>query len=119
MDLNLTTDELSFRDELRAWLVSNVPKDWNEWREKPIEESFPYLRSWQQKLHDGRWAAVSWPREYGGCNDPALRQAPFLAETARPPGPPTVASLGLGLMGPASTDRGTGAHTKRNIPARV
>ena len=33
MDLNLTTEELSFRDELRAWLVSNVPKDWNEWRE--------------------------------------------------------------------------------------
>jgi len=32
MDLNLTTEELSFRDELRAWLVSNVPKDWNEWR---------------------------------------------------------------------------------------
>jgi len=36
MDLNLTTEELSFRDELRAWLVSNVPKDWNEWRESPL-----------------------------------------------------------------------------------
>jgi len=42
MDLNLTTEELSFRDELRVWLVSQCPKDWNEWREKPIEESFPY-----------------------------------------------------------------------------
>ena len=31
MDLNLTTEELTFRDELRAWLVFNVPKDWNEW----------------------------------------------------------------------------------------
>ena len=66
MDLNLTAEESTFRDELRAWLAANVPKDWDEWREKPIEESFPYLRAWQRKLHEGRWAAVSWPKEYGG-----------------------------------------------------
>jgi hypothetical protein len=54
MDLKLTTEELAFRDELRAWLVANVPTDWSEWREKPMEESFPYLRSWQRKLQEGR-----------------------------------------------------------------
>ena len=66
MDLNLTREESTFRDEFRAWLVANVPKDWNSWREKPLEESFPYLRTWQRKLHEGGWAAVSWPKEYGG-----------------------------------------------------
>ena len=66
MDLNLTEDELAFRDEFRAWLAANFPKDWREWREKPMEESFPYLRAWQRKLHEGGWAAVSWPKEYGG-----------------------------------------------------
>ena len=40
MDLNLTAEELAFRDELRPWLAANVPKDWDEWREKPMEESF-------------------------------------------------------------------------------
>jgi hypothetical protein len=54
MDLNLTAQELAFRDELRVWLDSNLPSDWEEWREKPMEESFPYLRAWQQKLQDGR-----------------------------------------------------------------
>ena len=78
MDLNLTTEELAFRDELRAWLASNVPKDWNEWREKPMEESFPYLRAWQRKLHEGRWAAVSWPKEYGGPRRHADAASPFL-----------------------------------------
>lgn len=34
MDLNLTPEERAFRDELRAWLQVNVPKDWSEWREK-------------------------------------------------------------------------------------
>ena len=66
MDLNLTAAEKQFRDELRAWLEANVPKDWNEWREKPLEESFSYLRAWQRKLYEGGWAAVSWPKEYGG-----------------------------------------------------
>src|SRR6266576_379199 len=58
MDLNLTPEDLAFRDEFRAWLQANVPKDRAEWREKPLEESFPYLRAWQRKLHEGGWAAV-------------------------------------------------------------
>ena len=66
MDLKLSLEEQQFRDELREWLGANVPRDWNEWREKPIEESFPFLRAWQRKLQEGRWAAVSWPKEYGG-----------------------------------------------------
>src|SRR5229473_305764 len=116
MDLNLTTEELSFRDELRAWLVSNVPKDWNEWREKPIEESFPYLRAWQQKLHDGRWAAVSWPREYGGRSATLMQQALFWEEMARVEAPPMANSLGLGLIGPTIIACGTEAQKKRYIP---
>ena len=66
MDLNLTPEETKFRDELRAWLEANVPKDWGEWREKPLEESFPYLRAWQRKLYEGGWLGITWPREYGG-----------------------------------------------------
>src|SRR3989440_3030445 len=116
MDLNLTTEELSFRDELRAWLVSNVPKDWNGRREKPIEESFPYLRAWQQKLHDGRWAAVSWPREYGGRSATLMQQALFWEEMARVEAPPMANSLGLGLIGPTIIACGTEAQKKRYIP---
>ena len=77
MDLNLSAEELAFRDELRAWLASHVPKDWEQWREKPMEESFPYLRAWQQKLQEGRWAAVSWPKEYGGRGATLMQQAIF------------------------------------------
>jgi len=32
MDLNLTTEERQFRDELRAWLAANVPRDWERHR---------------------------------------------------------------------------------------
>ena len=28
MDLNLAPDEKAFRDEFRAWLAANLPRDW-------------------------------------------------------------------------------------------
>src|ERR1700730_1657333 len=116
MDLKLTPEESSFRAELRAWLAKNAPKDWAEWREKPLEESFPYLRSWQRKLHDGGWAAVSWPKEYGGRSASLMQQAIFWEEMARVDAPPTANTLGLGIIGPTIIAHGTEAQKKRYIP---
>jgi alkylation response protein AidB-like acyl-CoA dehydrogenase len=116
MDLNLTREELAFRDEFRAWLVANVPKDWSSWREKPLEQSFPYLRAWQRKLHEGRWAAVSWPKEYGGRSASLMQQAIFWEEMARVEAPPMANALGLGLIGPTIIAYGTEAQKKRFIP---
>jgi alkylation response protein AidB-like acyl-CoA dehydrogenase len=116
MDLNLSPEELQFRDELREWLRVNVPRDWSEWREKPMEESFPYLRAWQRKLHEGRWAAVSWPKEYGGRSATLTQQAIFWEEMARVEAPPMANSLGLGLIGPTIIAYGTEAQKKRFIP---
>ena len=116
MDLNLTAEELQFRDELRAWLAANLPKDWSDWREKPIEVSFPYLRAWQRKLHEGGWAAVSWPKEYGGRSASLMQQAIFWEEMARVDAPPTANTLGLGIIGPTIISHGTEAQKKRYIP---
>jgi alkylation response protein AidB-like acyl-CoA dehydrogenase len=116
MDLNLTAEESQFRDELRAWLAQNIPKDWNEWREKPIEVSFPYLRAWQRKLHEAGWAAVSWPKEYGGRSASLMQQAIFWEEMARVEAPPTANTLGLGIIGPTIIAHGTEAQKKRYIP---
>jgi alkylation response protein AidB-like acyl-CoA dehydrogenase len=116
MDLNLTAEEVAFRDEFRAWLQANLPKDWAEWREKPLEESFAYLRAWQRKLHDGGWAAVSWPKEYGGRGATLMQQAIFWEEMARVEAPPMANALGLGLIGPTIIAYGTGAQKTRFIP---
>ncbi len=116
MDLNLNAEEKQFRDELRAWLGTNVPKDWAEWREKPLEESFPYLREWQRKLHEGRWAAVSWPKEYGGRSATLMQQAIFWEEMARAQAPSMANALGLGLIGPTIIAYGTEAQKQRFIP---
>jgi alkylation response protein AidB-like acyl-CoA dehydrogenase len=116
MDLNLTAEETRLRDELRAWLAANMPKDWSDWREKPLEVSFPYLRAWQRKLQDGGWAAVSWPKEYGGRSASLMEQAIFWEEMTRADAPPMANSLGLGLIGPTIIAHGTEAQKKRFIP---
>jgi alkylation response protein AidB-like acyl-CoA dehydrogenase len=116
MDLNLTAEELAFQNELRAWLEANVPKDSNQWREKPLEESFPYLRAWQRKLYEARWAAVSWPKEYGGRSATLMQQAIFWQEMARVNAPPMANALGLGLIGPTIIAYGSEAQKKRYIP---
>jgi alkylation response protein AidB-like acyl-CoA dehydrogenase len=116
LDLNLSAAERQFRDELRAWLEANSPKDWDQWREKPLEESFPYLRAWQRKLYEGGWAAVSWPKEYGGRSASLMQQAIFWEEMARVEAPPMANSLGLGLIGPTIIAYGTEAQRERYIP---
>ena len=116
MDLNLTAEEKQFRNELRSWLEANVPKDWSEWREKPIEESFTYLKAWQRKLYEGGWAAVSWPKEYGGRGASLMQQSIFWEEMSRVEAPPMANSLGLGLIGPTIIAYGTDAQKKRYIP---
>ena len=115
MDLNLSTEEREFRDEFRAWLQANVPKDWPEWREKPLEDSFPYLRAWQRKLYEGGWAAVSWPKEYGGRSATLMQQAIFWEEMARLEAPPMANALGLGLIGPTIIAYGTDAQKSRFV----
>jgi alkylation response protein AidB-like acyl-CoA dehydrogenase len=116
MDLHLSAQERQFRDELRAWLATNVPNDLADWRNKPIEEAFPYLRAWQRKLDGGGWAAVSWPKEYGGRSATLMEQAIFWEEMARAQAPSMANVLGLGLIGPTIIAQGTDAQKRRFIP---
>jgi len=116
MDLKLTAEELAFRNEVRAWLEANIPTDWSEWREKPLDESFPYLRTWQRKLYEGGWAAVSWPTEYGGRGATLMQQSIFWEEMARVNAPPMANALGLGLIGPTIIAYGTNSQKERHIP---
>ena len=105
MDLNLSPSELKFRDELRAWLAANVPKDWDSRRGEPakaqsMEERFEFLKKWQRKLFEAGWAGVSWPREYGGRGASLMEQVIFWQEMAQAGTPPLANVLGLGLIGP-------------------
>jgi alkylation response protein AidB-like acyl-CoA dehydrogenase len=116
MDLNLSPEELAFRDELRAWLAANVPTDWEERREESLEQRFDYLKRWQRKLYDAGWAGISWPKEYGGRGASLMQQVIFWQEMALAAAPPLANVLGLGLIGPTIIAFGTDAQKKRFLP---
>src|SRR5262249_60727400 len=102
MDLSLTPEQQQFRDELRAWLQANAPSPWSG--SKAEEEKGPYfefLRKWQRKVSEGGWAAISWPKEYGGVDAKLIEMAVLQGGWARADAPPLIHSLGLYLIGPA------------------
>jgi alkylation response protein AidB-like acyl-CoA dehydrogenase len=117
MDLNLTPQELRFRDEVRAWFSENVPKDWVKRRDE--EESmlgrFEYLRAWQRKLYDAGWAGISWPKDFGGRGAPVMEQVIFIEEMARAEAPPMANVIALGLIGPTIIAFGAPEHKKRYL----
>ncbi len=117
MDLNLTPQELRFRNEARAWFAGNVPKDWVKRRDE--EESmlgrFEYLRAWQRKLFDAGWAGISWPKDFGGRGAPVMEQVIFIEEMARAEAPPMANVIALGLIGPTIIAFGTPEQKKRYL----
>jgi alkylation response protein AidB-like acyl-CoA dehydrogenase len=113
MDLNLSPEEIQFRDELRHWLAANAPKDWDERREESMESRFEYLQRWQLKLYEGGWAGISWPKEYGGRGASLMEQVIFWQEMAQAQAPPLANVLGLGIIGPTIIAFGTEAQKKR------
>jgi alkylation response protein AidB-like acyl-CoA dehydrogenase len=113
MDLNLTPQELRFRDELRAWLRANVPPEWDERRNEPSEKRFEFLKAWQRHLYEAGWAGISWPKQYGGRGASLIEQVIFWEEMARAGAPPMANVLGIGLVGPTLIAFGTEAQKKR------
>jgi alkylation response protein AidB-like acyl-CoA dehydrogenase len=113
MDLNLSPEEIQFRDELRRWLAVNAPKDWDERREESMESRFEYLKRWQRKLYEGGWAGISWPKEFGGRGASLMEQVIFWQEMAQAQAPPLANVLGLGIIGPTIIAFGTEAQKKR------
>jgi alkylation response protein AidB-like acyl-CoA dehydrogenase len=115
VDLNLTPQELEFRDEVRAWFAANVPKDWVQRRnaEESMQARFDYLREWQRVLFDAGWAGVSWPKQYGGRGASLMEQVIFIEEMARAEAPPMANVLGLGLIGPTIIAYGSDAQKQR------
>ena len=115
MDLNLTSEELLFRDELRAWLSAHAPKDWEHRRDESMEAHFDFLKGWQRTLCDGGWAGISWPKECGGRGASLMQSVIFWQEMALAGAPPMANVLGLGLVGPTLIAFGTDAQKARYL----
>ncbi len=112
MDLTFNQDEAAFRDELRTWLAENPPGA------PPDEEGgrFKWALDWQRRLHEGGWAGVHWPVEYGGRGATLTQSAIFFEELGKARAPLPANTLGLLLGGPTLMVWGTPEQKERFLP---
>jgi alkylation response protein AidB-like acyl-CoA dehydrogenase len=112
MDLTFNERELAFRDELRGWLAEHqLPPE----PETDDDEHYAWRRDFQRALAQGGWAAVHWPREYGGRGATLTESAIFFEELARAGMPLPANLLGLLLAGPTIMTWGTPEQKERYL----
>jgi alkylation response protein AidB-like acyl-CoA dehydrogenase len=114
VDLTLTPGETAFRDELRSWLATHVPRGWDtDLLQASMEEKFAFLRQWQKTVFQGGWVGIEWPQAYGGRGATLMEQAIFTEEMARAGAPPLANTLGLALVGPTIIHHGSDVQKRR------
>lgn len=109
VDFSYPADVERFRIELRDWLSENLTDELVAAR-RPTgrdDAAFEMLRTWNATMADAGWAAVSWPREYGGRGATVLEQLVYTEETTRARAPVPLNVIGLNNIAPAIMQYGT------------
>jgi len=105
MNINFTNEQNTFRDEVRAWLESNVPQ--TPLLSLDTKEGFEQHREWERTLNQGNWSMVTWPQEYGGRGLDLIQWLIFEEEYYRAEAPTRVNQNGVFLLGPTLMEFGT------------
>src|SRR5690606_10318888 len=71
---------------------------------------------WERDLYEGRWAAVSWPEEYGGRNASLWEWLIFEEEYYRAGAPPRITQNGIFLLAPTVFEFGTPEQQAHILP---
>ncbi|MDZ7791665.1 MAG: acyl-CoA dehydrogenase family protein [Xanthomonadales bacterium] len=111
MDLTWEPGHERFRTEARSWLERNV----RQWREMcggtppsgDTREGFDRHLVWERMLHEARYAAVSWPREFGGRDASLWEWLIFEHEYYAAGAPPRITQNGIFLLAPTVFEYGT------------
>ena len=118
MDLSLSADERAFQDEVRAFLDEALTP---ELRAAGPPRHQRVLRAGVQPalaaeaLHAKGWVAPSWPTQYGGAGWSEMQRYIFAAECARA-GAPSLAPMGLRMVGPCLMGYGTAEQKAFYLP---
>ena len=118
MDFSYPADVERFRAELRAWLSANLTDELIAARRPSGHNDvvFEKLRTWNRTMADAGWAAVSWPREYGGRGATVLEQLVYTEETTRARAPLPLNVIGMNNIAPAIMQYGTESQKTTLLP---
>lgn len=123
MKLSFSAEDELFRKEIAAWLKDNLVGEFEalKFRGGPGDEHmFPQERQkWEQKLAEGGWTCVGWPKEHGGRGCSIEQQVIYFEEYARSGAPGRVGHIGEGLAGPTIIAFGSDEQKAKYLPGIV
>ncbi|GLK64455.1 acyl-CoA dehydrogenase family protein [Paracoccus kondratievae] len=117
MDLEFTGQERAFREEVRSFLQTELPRDISEKVAAGKELGREDILRWQAILHAKGWVAATWPKEYGGPGWSAVERHIFSEECALHSAP-RLPAFGLNMLGPVLIRFGN-EQQKRDILPRI
>jgi alkylation response protein AidB-like acyl-CoA dehydrogenase len=115
MDLSFTPEQETFRREVRAWIAQAMPPHIAKKAKEHAHFEPEEQREWHRILYKKGWAALNWPKEYGGAGiDPTRRF--ILQEELVMAGSPELSPFGLRMVGPLIVQYGTDPQKERFLP---
>jgi alkylation response protein AidB-like acyl-CoA dehydrogenase len=121
MDFAYGDEDEAFRAELTAWLDANLG-DFVDQGEIGLEHSdltsrtMARRQAWQRRLHEGRWAAINWPIEWGGREATTMQNVIYSEVMAHSKAPGIYNPNGIWQIGPMITRWGTDEQKQRWLP---
>src|SRR6185503_4296596 len=108
-----TSEEETFRSELRTWLAANVPAE-----PVPDDEDARrvFQRAWQRKLAAAGYVGIHWPKAHGGRGATLNEQIIFTEEMARVRAPEILDAVAVNIVGSVLLHAGTAEQKARYLP---
>ncbi|MDD9746428.1 MULTISPECIES: acyl-CoA dehydrogenase family protein [Marinovum] len=115
MDLRYSEAEIAFRQEVRDFLASELPRDISDKVAQGRSLAKQDYERWHAILNRRGWLAATWPEAHGGTGWAVTERHIFSEECALASAPRLV-SFGLVMLGPVLIEFGTEAQKAHYLP---
>ncbi len=115
MDLAFTPEEQKFREDIRAWVHANLPKDISRKVHNALRLTRDDMKQWARILGKKGWLGYGWPQQFGGPGWNAVQKHLFEEECALA-GAPRVVPFGPVMVAPVIMTFGNAEQQQRFLP---
>ena len=119
MDFRFSAEDEAFQEEVRDFILAEIPQNlrWSE-RDAHTDALWPTVLKVRKKLAQRGWAAMHWPREFGGQGASPIKQM-ILSEEMAYSGIPLAIAFddGPNLIGPAIIQFGSDYLKNIHLPS--
>jgi alkylation response protein AidB-like acyl-CoA dehydrogenase len=121
VDFAYDAEDEAFRSELQAWLDANLGDfadqgEIGDGHADSLSRTMARRQAWQRRLHEGRWAAINWPREWGGREATTMQNVIYAEVMAKAKAPGLYNPNGIWQIGPMILHWGTDEQKQQWLP---